>query len=51
MGLGDANINVLEGGSRGLRVTVSVIEGDKSFVPALEQALASYLFEASVKTR
>ena len=51
MGLGDANIDVLEGGSRGLRVTVSVIEGDKSFVLALEQALAAYLFESRVQTR
>ena len=51
MGLGDANINVLEGGLRGLRVTVSVIEGDKSFVFALEQALAAYLFESRVQTR
>ena len=49
MGLGDANIDVLEGGSRGLRVTVSVIEGEKSFVSALEQALAAYLFEAKVQ--
>jgi hypothetical protein len=39
MGLGDANIYLLEGG---LRVTVSVIEGDRSFVLALEQAIAAY---------
>jgi fatty-acyl-CoA synthase len=49
MGLGDANIDVVDGGARGMRVTVSVVEGDKSFVPALEQALAAYLFEAKVQ--
>ena len=51
MGLGDANIDLLEGGSRGLHVAVSVIEGDKSFALALEQALAGYLFESRVQTR
>ena len=49
MGLGDANIDVVDGGARGMRVTVSVVKGDKSFVPALEQALAAYLFEAKVQ--
>jgi fatty-acyl-CoA synthase len=49
MGLGDANIDVVDGGARGMRVTVSVVEGEKSFVPALEQALAAYLFEAKVQ--
>ena len=49
LGLGDANIDVVDGGARGMRVTVSVVEGEKSFVPALEQALAAYLFEAKVQ--
>ena len=49
MGLGDVNIDVVEGGARGMRVTVSVVEGDKSFVPALQQALAAYLFEAKIQ--
>ena len=51
MGLGDANIDLLEGRSRGLRVTLSVIDGDKSLVLALEEGLAAYLFEARVQTR
>ena len=48
MGLGDANIVVVDGGARGMRVTVTVAEGDRLSVPALEQALAAYLFEARV---
>lgn len=48
MGLGDANIEVFDGGARGMRVTVTVAEGDQLSVPALERALAAYLFEASV---
>ncbi len=48
MGLGDANIEVVDGGARGMRVTVTIAEGDRLSVPALEQALAAYLFEARV---
>ncbi len=49
MGLDGASIDVVDGGARGMRVTVTVVEADRSSVPALEQALAEYLFETSVQ--
>lgn len=49
MSLSDAIIDVVDGGTRGMRVTVTVAEEDQLSVPALEQALAAYLFEASVQ--
>jgi fatty-acyl-CoA synthase len=49
MGLYDAIIDVVDGGTRGMRVTVTVGEEDQLSVTALEQALAAYLFEARVQ--
>ena len=49
MGLNDATIDVIDGGARGMRVTVTVVKGDQLSVPALEQALAAYLFETRVQ--
>jgi fatty-acyl-CoA synthase len=49
IGLNDANIDVVDGGARGMCVTVTVAEGDQLSVPALEQALAAYLFETRVQ--
>jgi fatty-acyl-CoA synthase len=45
---GDAKVQVHEGGRRGMRVEVTVPEGERHVLPALEQALAAYLFEARV---
>jgi hypothetical protein len=39
---------VKEGGRRGLRVTVLLQEAARPSVPAVEKALAAYLFEAQV---
>jgi fatty-acyl-CoA synthase len=49
LGLPDAGVDVIDGGARGMRVTVTLVEEDRSFVPALERVLAAYLFEASVE--
>lgn len=51
MGLRDAAITVVDGGARGMRVTVSLGAADHASVAALEQALAGYLFEAQVQLR
>ena len=48
MGLHNAHTYVVDGGARGMCVTVTVTEGDELSVPALEQTLAAYLFEAKV---
>lgn len=47
--LPNANIDVVAGGTRGMRVTVTLAPDDLSSVPALEQALAAYLFETRVQ--
>ena len=49
LGLPDAGVDVVDGGARGMRVTVTLAEDDRSSVPALEKALAAYLFEARVE--
>ncbi len=46
--LPEARVSVSEGGRRGLRVNVVLPEAARRHVPAVEQALAGYLFEASV---
>jgi fatty-acyl-CoA synthase len=48
LALPEAHVQVSEGGRRGMRVTVTLPEGCRSAVPALEQALAAYLFETQV---
>lgn len=49
MGLHAAAIHVVDGGARGMRVTVTVVEADQASVPTLEQALAAYVFEAKLQ--
>ena len=47
-GLANARVDVVIGGARGMRVTVTLSEGDRSSVAELETALAAFLFEARV---
>nr|WP_319948629.1 AMP-binding protein [uncultured Shimia sp.] len=49
LGLGNARVDVLAGGSRGMRVTVTLSKDDRSSVEHVETALASFLFEAQVQ--
>lgn len=48
LALSDARVQVTEGGRRGMRVTVLLPDAARSSAPAVEQALASYLFETQV---
>ena len=48
LGLPDAQVNVSEGGRRGMRVSVTLPEAARHAAPAVEQALAAYLFETLV---
>jgi fatty-acyl-CoA synthase len=48
LGLSEADVEVVDGGARGMRVTVTLSKDDRSSIPALEKALAAYLFEARV---
>ena len=43
-----ADVQALEGGRRGLRISVTLPAGAQASVAAVEQALAAYLFEAVV---
>jgi fatty-acyl-CoA synthase len=47
-GVADAQVQASEGGRRGLRVNVTLPEAAAHALPALEQALAGYLFESQV---
>lgn len=49
LNLPDASVDVLDGGARGMRVTVTLSGADQSSRPTVEKALAAYLFEASVQ--
>ena len=49
LGLPGARVDVVEGGARGMGVTVTLAETDRSSAPAVEEALAAYLFEAKVQ--
>jgi fatty-acyl-CoA synthase len=51
LGLADAQVQASEGGRRGMTVTVSLAPADARFVPAVEEALARYLFESQVTVR
>ena len=51
LGVPNASVEVVDGGARGMRVTVSLNEDDRSCVAKVEQALAAYLFEAHVRVR
>lgn len=46
--LSEAVVEVVDGGTRGMCVTVTLSEDDRTSVSALEKALAAYLFEAKV---
>ncbi|MBB3175682.1 AMP-binding protein [Variovorax sp. Sphag1AA] len=48
LGLRDAQIRVDEGGRRGMRVTVGLPNAAQSAAPAVEEALAAFLFETQV---
>jgi fatty-acyl-CoA synthase len=48
LGLADAQVQVGEGGRRGMRVSVILPEAARLSVPVVEQALAKYLFETQV---
>jgi fatty-acyl-CoA synthase len=48
LGVVDARVQASEGGRRGLRISVVVPPAARSAVPAIEQALSSYLFETQV---
>ena len=48
LAVADAQVQVSEGGRRGMRVSVTLPEAARLRAPAVEQALASYLFEAQV---
>ncbi len=47
----DAQVEAVDGGARGMRVTVTLPKSARASVPALEEALAAYLFEAIVQVR
>ncbi len=48
LALPQARVQVTEGGRRGMRVNVALPEAARLSVPAVERALAAYLFEARV---
>jgi len=48
LGLPDARVHVGAGGRRGLRVSVTLPDVNRAAVPAVERALAAYLFESLV---
>jgi len=48
LALTDAQVQVSEGGRRGMRVSVTLPHAAQASVPAVQQALAAYLFEAQV---
>ena len=47
--LPDASVDVVDGGARGMQVTVTLAKADRSSALAVEKALAAYLFEARVR--
>ncbi|MDM0107909.1 AMP-binding protein [Variovorax sp. J22R24] len=49
--LPDAQVQVAEGGRRGMTVSVTLPETARESIPQVEQALAGYLFEARVASR
>jgi len=49
MGLPGAQVDVAEGGARGMRVSVTLAADDKPSAGAVEKALADFLFESRVE--
>ncbi len=48
MGLSDSHVNVVEGGARGMKVTVRIPKSAVSSISAIENELSGYVFEAEV---
>ena len=48
-GITNAEVEVVAGGCRGMRVNITISEGDRSSAMELETALAAFLFEAQVQ--
>ena len=48
LALVDCEVEVKEGGRRGMKVSVTLPAADAASVPAVQQARAAYLFEAQV---
>jgi fatty-acyl-CoA synthase len=48
LGVAEAKVEVVDGGARGMRVTVTLTEATQPSVYAVEAALSTYLFEAKV---
>jgi fatty-acyl-CoA synthase len=48
LGVLDARVQASEGGRRGLRISVVVPQAARPAVPAIEQALSTYLFETEI---
>ena len=46
--IANARVEAIAGGARGMRVTVTIPEGDRSSIAELEIALAAFLFEAQI---
>jgi len=51
LALPDAQVTVSMGGPRGMKVSVSLPAADRASIPAVDEALAAYLFEADVSAR
>ncbi len=51
LGLPNAEVEAVDGGARGLRVTVTLDKVDGGSVAAVEKELSAYLFEAVVQVR
>ena len=49
LGIADARVEVVVGGTRGMRVTVTLSKDNRSSLAKLETALADFLFEARVQ--
>jgi fatty-acyl-CoA synthase len=51
LGLASANVEVVDGGARGMTVTVTLAERERTSVSKVEEALAAYLFEPKVRVQ
>jgi fatty-acyl-CoA synthase len=51
LGLSPAGVEALDGGTRGMRVTVTLVEADRPSASIVENALSAYLFEAKVQVQ
>jgi fatty-acyl-CoA synthase len=51
LGLTSATVEVVDGGARGMTVTVTLAERERTSASKVEEALAAYLFEPKVRVR